>query len=675
MKDSSRKLALHINGMTCTMCALSVEKALTNTEGVSRVHVDLANEQGNIQYNPQKVTPDSLVKAVTNAGYGVTEKSSTIRVGGMSCVSCTQAVTGAIEKLGGITSVSVQTVHDTVTITYNPDISSLTDIKNAVETAGYQYLGTEHQSDDQDEEKERKKDLRKKLIRFSVGFATGILIFILMHFPLNLPIHPSYVMLLLAGPVFLYTSQPIFKGAFHALKNRNLNMDVMYAMGIGVAFISSVMGTFQFILSRDFLFYETAVLLASFLMLGRYLEARAKGKTSEAIKKLLGLQPKTATVLVGDQEKTIAIEDVRINQLILVRPGDKIPVDGKVVDGESTVDESMLSGEFLPVLKKKGSDVIGGTINLNGTLTFKAKKIGEDTMLFQIISMVKEALSTKPKVQKIADRVIRFFIPAILFVAIATFTVWYVILEAPFHDSLTRLIAVLVVACPCALGLATPTAITVGLGRSAQLGVLIKNGEALETSEKITTILFDKTGTLTRGKPVVSDIIPIGKTPKQLIQITASIERYSNHPLASAILNKSRELKQKSLKAVNLENIDGKGMKATIRGEPVLVGNNRLMTENSIQIPKHILNQSADMEKSGKSIVWVAVKNELYGIIGITDAIKDHAPETIRMLTQKLKKRIIMMTGDNKKTAELVAGSLGIREFFSGFYRGKKPIT
>lgn len=672
MKNDTVRQTLRISGMTCTMCALSVEKALKKTEGIVKARVDLANERGTIQYNPGEITPERMIQVIKDTGYGVAERTVTIRVGGMSCVSCARNVTDALEKTGGVVSATVQAGDGTAAVTFHPDIVSITDIKNAIETAGYRYLGTGDSVTDQDDETDRKRDLRKKMIRFTVGFATGIIIFFLMHFPVSLPIHRNYVMMLLAAPVFLYTGWPIFGGALRALRGRNLNMDVMYAMGIGVAFVSSIMGTFQFILSRDFLFYETAVLLASFLMLGRYLESRARGKTSEAIRKLMGLQPETATILVGEREEIIAVEDVRVNQAILVKPGDRIPVDGKVVDGKSTVDESMLTGEYMTVPKKRGDTVIGGTINVNGTLTFTAKKTGKDTMLSQIIKMVREAQSARPEIQKIADRVIGYFIPSILLIAIVTFAIWYILPGTSFHESLTRFIAILVVACPCALGLATPTAITVGLGRSAQLGVLIKNGEALETSEKVTAVLFDKTGTLTVGKPEVTDMIPVGITEKQLIRTAASIERYANHPLANAIQSKAKEMKQKNLKVSGLENLEGKGISGTIRGERILVGSRRLMSQNHGSLPPDLTARSRELEQSGKSVVWVSWGNTITGIIGISDTVRKHAGHTVQILSQNLRKRVIMMTGDNRKNAEIVAGNLGITEVFPKVLPGEK---
>ncbi|MCK5562269.1 MAG: heavy metal translocating P-type ATPase, partial [Thermoplasmata archaeon] len=388
-------------------------------------------------------------------------------------------------------------------------------------------------------------------------------------------------------PVFIYVSQPIFSAAYRALKNKNLNMDVMYSMGIGVAFVSSIFGTFEVILTRDFLFYETAVMLATFLTLGRYLETRAKGKTSDAIKKLMGLQPKTAFVIRNNKEMGIAIEDVQLDDIVVVKPGEKVPVDGDVVDGESYVDESMITGEPIPVLKKVNKPVVGGTLNRNGVLKFKATKIGKDTVLSQIIKLVEDAQGSKPPVQRIADKAVSYFIPTVLTIAFLSFIIWYFIFGNTLLFALTTLISVLVIACPCALGLATPTAVTVGLGRGAELGVLIKRGEALEIPDKLTTIIFDKTGTLTKGKPEVTNIIAMGMDNNSLLKLVASVENNSSHPLAEAIVKKAQEEKIKFDSVKNFNTFSGKGVIALVNGNEVLIGNRILFKEKNISYQMH----------------------------------------------------------------------------------------
>lgn len=433
-------------------------------------------------------------------------KKAELKISGMTCAMCVKTIENALNRLEGIVSVVVNLGAEKAYVTYNPKMTTVGDMKEVVEEAGYQYLGVEGEETEDLEAAARERDLREKRNRFIVGFAVGIPLMILMYVPVTEP----YFMLAVSAPAFIYVSRPIYSAAYRSLKNRNLNMDVMYSMGIGVAFVASILGTFEFILSREFLFYDTAIILASFLTIGRYLEARAKGKTSEAIKKLMGLQPKTAAVVRDDREIEIPIEDVQVEDIVVVKPGEKIAVDGEVVDGESYVDESMITGEPIPVLRRKGDAVVGGTLNKNSVIKFRATKIGSDTVLSQIIKLVEDAQGSKPPVQRIADKAVSYFIPTVLTIAILSFVAWYVMLGNTLLFALTAMISVLVIACPCALGLATPTAVTVGIGRGAELGVLIKKGEALEISEKLTTIVFDKTGTLTRGKPEVTDVIGSG---------------------------------------------------------------------------------------------------------------------------------------------------------------------
>ena len=479
-------------------------------------------------------------------------------------------------------------------------MTTVADMKKAIEGAGYQYFGIEAEETEDLEKAAKEKDLRKKRNRVFVGLAVGIPLMVLMYVPVRLPFPMAYLMLVVSAPAFIYVSHPIFSAAYRSLKNRNLNMDVMYSMGIGVAFVSSILGTFELILSRDFLFYETAVLLATFLTMGRYLEARAKGRTSEAIKKLMGLQPKTAAVIRGNNEIEVPIEDVQINDTVVVKPGEKIPVDGDVIDGESFVDESMITGEPIPVSKKKGDSVVGGTINKNSIIKFAATKIGKDTVLSQIIELVKTAQGSKPPIQRIADKAVSYFIPAVLTIAILSFVVWYLILGNSLLFALTCMISVLVIACPCALGLATPTAVTVGIGRGAELGILIKNGEALEISQKLTTMVFDKTGTLTIGKPEVTDINCIGIDERTLLKLVASVEKNSQHPLAEAVVKRAQENGVEMAECKGFDTFGGKGVVATVEGFEVLVGNRTLFKERNISYPQDVSDDMLRLENEGQ---------------------------------------------------------------------------
>ncbi len=533
-------------------------------------------------------------------------------------------------------------------------------MKKVIEDAGYQYLGIAGEVSEEAEKIAREKDLHDKFLRFSVGFAVSIPLMLGMWVPLPLPMQTlAYVMLVISTPVFYFVAYPIFRAAFMALRNRSLNMDVMYAMGTGVAFVASVMGTFGIVLTHEFMFYDTAIMLAAFLMLGRYLEARAKGKTSDAIRKLAGLRAKTATIIRDGNEQEIPVDDVVIGDIVIVKPGSKVPVDGEVVAGESYVDESMITGEPVPPLKAKGSRVVGGTINTNSVLSVKATKVGRETVLAQIIQLVEDAQGSKPPVQRIADIAVTYFIPAVLIIAATAFIVWFFVLHSSLLFALTALISVLVVACPCALGLATPTAVTVGVGRGAELGILIKNGEALEIAEKVTTVVFDKTGTLTKGKPEVTDIIPVGISEQTLLGFAAGVEMNSQHPLAQAVVRKAKSTGVTISPADHFDTYSGKGVVATVLGETILAGNRLLMQEKGVIISDEIERQLTLFEQDGKTAILIAAGTRMSGVIAIADTLKETSKEAVRQL-KLMGIQVVMITGDNKRTAHAIARQIGI---------------
>jgi Cu+-exporting ATPase len=602
------------------------------------------------------IVVDRVAPDFEGAGYGVIHERVTLKIGEMTCATCVKTIENSFKRLDGIISVNVNLGAEKAYVTYNPKMTTVAEMKRAIEEAGYQYLGVEGEEAEDLEKVAREKDLREKRNRFIVGFAVGIPLMILMYVPVAESM--AYFMLVVSAPAFIYVSHPIFSAAYRSLKNRNLNMDVMYSMGIGVAFVSSILGTFEFILSREFLFYDTAVILASFLTIGRYLEARAKGKTSEAIKKLMGLQPKTATVIRDDHDIEIPIEDVQIDDIVVVKPGEKIPVDGEVVDGESYVDESMITGEPIPVLKRKGDDVVGGTLNKNSVIKFRATKIGSDTVLSQIIKLVEDAQGSKPPVQRIADKAVSYFIPTVLTIAILSFAMWYLILGNTLLFALIALISVLVIACPCALGLATPTAVTVGIGRGAELGVLIKKGEALEISEKLTTIVFDKTGTLTKGKPEVTDIIGSGIENRELLRLAASVEKNSQHPLAEAIVRKAQEEGIELAASEGFDTFGGKGVTAKVGRKEVLIGNRILFSERNISYQK-VEEKIVHLEEEGNTVILIALDNEIGGIIAIADTLKERTKDAVKEF-KNMKFTVVMITGDNARTAHAIAKQIGI---------------
>ena len=658
----TKKAEIKVTGMTCATCASTIEKSLLNLEGVNKAEVNLAREIASVEYDSNKLKINDLDNAVKDAGYDVINEKAILKVGGMTCVMCANTIEGTLSRLEGIIDVNVNVSSEKVYVTYNPKIVSTGEMRKAIEGSGYQYLGIEGEVI---EDLKREENQRKKKYRILIGAIDSAILMGLMQLPMiMLPISMPFLMLLVALPAFAYLSYPIFNAAYRSLKNRNLNMDVMYSMGIGVAFLSSVLGTFQILLGSEFMFYEAAVMLATFLTFGRFLEERAKGKTSESIKRLMGLQAKNATVIRDGKEVEIPIEDVVVGDIVIVKPGEKIPVDGEVISGQSYIDESMISGEPIPVLKEKGSNVIGATINKNSVLNFRATKVGKDTVLSQIIKLVEEAQGSKPEIQRIADKAVSYFIPTVLSIAAISFVAWYFVFDSTFLFAITRLISILVIACPCALGLATPTAVTVGIGKGADLGILIKNGDALQLSEKLTAVLFDKTGTLTKGKPEVTDIIVFDVKEEELLRIAASVEKNSDHPLANSIVNKAE---QKGIKISGCKDFDtfgGKGVKANVSGKDVLIGNRALFGEKKIDIQKDRDIQITKLENEGKTAVLISIDKKFSGMIGISDTLKENTKDSISELINN-GLQVFMITGDNKRTASAIANVLGIKNILA----------
>ncbi len=668
-----KKAELKIAGMVCAACSSAIEKSLGNLEGVYQAQVNLATESASVEYDPKKVTLTGLEKAVRDAGYEVINEHVVLKVGGMVCAMCVGALEIALKKLDGVTDARVNLAAEKAYVTYNPRMTSLEDMKKAIEETGYQYLGIAGEEIAADlERKALEKDLREKKRRIIIGFAVSLFLMALMYLPLHsIPaLHflmgapMDLFMLLVSLPVFIYVSYPIFTAAFRALRNRSLDMDVMYAMGIGVAYVASVLGTFSIVLTPDFMFYETAIMLASFLTLGRYLEAKAKGRTSEAIKKLVGLQPRRATVLKNGSESEVPIDEVQVDDIILVKPGEKIPADGVVIGGQSYVDESMITGEPIPVLKEKDQSVVGGTLNKNSVLTFRATKVGRDTALAQIISLVEEAQGSKPPIQRIADRAVTYFIPTILSIAIISFIYWYFIAHNTLLFSLTALISVLVVACPCALGLATPTAVTVGIGRGAELGILIRGGEVLEASERLKAVAFDKTGTLTLGRPDVTDVVAFGLEERELLRLAASAEKGSEHPLAEAVVRKAEAEGIGLVEAVEFEAFSGKGVVARVGKTAVIAGNRMIFKERGIELSEEVLSRATSLEEQGKTAVLIALDGRVSGVLAIADSLKETASDVVSEL-KKMNLKVVMVTGDNARSASAVARQVGIEEVLS----------
>lgn len=671
---------LDIRGMTCAACAQRIEKTVKKLPGISQASVNLASEKLFVEYDSSLDLSD-IKAAVSKIGYEAAEKTEysdvTIPIGGMTCAACARRVEKAVGKLEGVESSSVNFATEKATIAYDPRKVRLSAIKAAIEKAGYQALEV-NKADAADEDRLRKqqeiKTLWTKFITSAV-FSLPLLYiamapmisFIRLPFPsaiepMNYPLAYALTELILTAPV-IGVGYKFYTIGFKALFQRSPNMDSLIAIGTTAAVLYSIYNTFQIaaghFMAVDALYFESAGVIITLILLGKSLEAVSKGRTSEAIKKLMGLAPKTAVILENGQEKEIPIDEVEIGDVILVKPGDKIPVDGTVTGGHTSIDESMLTGESMPVDKKEGDPVYAASLNTTGVIQFKAEKIGSDTALAQIIKLVEDAQGSKAPIAQMADIVSGYFVPVVCVIALLAGIGWYIGTGGDLKFALTIFISVLVIACPCALGLATPTAIMVGTGKGAENGILIKGGEALETAHKINTIVFDKTGTITEGKPKVTDVLPAGSVSKdRLLQLTASAERGSEHPLGQAIVLGAKESGLTLLDAEQFDSLTGRGIKARLEGEDILAGNRKLMDEQNISLAG--MEEISDrLAEEGKTPMYVAINGELAGIVAVADVVKESSRAAIERL-HKMGIEVAMITGDNKKTAAAIAKQVGI---------------
>jgi len=588
----------------------------------------------------------------------------------MTCVMCSRAVTSAVSKMPGVYSVHVNLVSETADVLYNPKIVTTDDIGDRINLIGYEYMGIHDDNSINNDilEKKHAENQKHKLYRISVGFFFSALLMYLMFGNVDLGHNASYILLTISILPFIYVSYPIIKSGLTSLRHLNLNMDVMYTLGIGISFIASVLSTFHLLGTSHFMLYDTSIMLGSFLMLGKYLEDRAKGKTSDSIKKLVQLKATDATVekMVDGQivQKKVPINEVFKGNVVIVKPGEKIPLDGKIIEGKSYVDESLVTGESMPVLKEVSSNVIGGSINKEGSFKFVVTNTSEKTVLSHIISMVQDAQNSSPPIQKLADKVIKYFIPTILIIALISFVIWYFYLGSPFLYSLSIFISVIVVACPCSLGLAIPTALTVGVGLASKYGILIKDGETLEISDKINHVLLDKTGTITNGHPVFSEIINYSENnDEEILKIARSIEQYSQHPISTAIFNDENKDNYDLYQTENFENISGKGVTAEINNKKYILGNKKIMEDNEINIPQNVISDLEKQESNLKTSILLA-DEKILAIISIEDTIKENSTKAINEL-HKMGIRTSLVSGDNKITSEKVAQKVGITDVIS----------
>jgi len=685
---AQKQLTLPVTGMTCASCANRIERGLKKVAGVETAQVNLASEQATIHYDSQHTEPRQLVGAIENSGYGVITDRVEFPVTGMTCASCQGRVEKALRKLEGVIEANVNLATERAVVEYVPGVVNFAALKAAVEGAGYGVIEASQADAAEQEDIEvaaRRAELNDKRRKLIVAIAFGLPLFLLamardlgfiepwltpfwaqnealmghggtevMHYPAYADLL-NWLFLVLATPVQFYSGRDFYVNAWKALRHGTANMDSLIALGSSAAYLYSV--ALLIFGVPGHVYFETAAVIIALILVGKYLEVRAKSQTSAAIRALMGLQAKTARVMRSGQEVEIPIAEVRVGEIVAVRPGEKVPVDGVVTSGQSTIDESMLTGESLPVDKRVGDAVTGATINRSGAFQFRATRVGKETALAQIIRLVQDAQGSKAPVQRLVDRISAIFVPIVIVIALLTFAVWY-ITTGNATQALIFAVAVLVIACPCALGLATPTAIMVGTGTGAEHGILIKDAEALERASSLQTIVFDKTGTITEGKPAVTNIVAVDGNEQELLRLAASVERHSEHPLGEAIVRAAQQQQVALEQPERFEALAGHGVRATVSGQAVLIGSPKLMRDQNLVLDE--LQPAIDrFQNEGKTTVVVAVNGTVHGIIGIADTIKETSPAAIAEL-KRLGLQVKMLTGDNRRTAEAIGRQVGL---------------
>jgi P-type Cu+ transporter len=668
MNQSLKETNLQISGMTCAACALRIEKGLNKLEGVETATVNLALEKSAIKYDPEKLKVEDIEKKIRDLGYDVVTEKTEFDITGMTCAACSTRIEKGLNKLEGVVKANVNLALEKATVEYNGSVLTSNDIITKVEKLGY---GANIKEDVKETSDHRQLEIKKQTGKFifSAILSLPLLWAMVGHFSFTSFIWVPeafmnpWVQLALATPVQFIIGAQFYIGAYKALKNKSANMDVLVALGTSAAYFYSLYLSIMSLMEEAHgveLYYETSSILITLIILGKLFEAKAKGRSSEAIKKLMGLQAKTATVERNGQEQEIPLEEVVVGDILYIKPGEKIPVDGKIIEGNSAIDESMLTGESVPVDKTIGDDVIGATLNKNGFLKIEAKKVGRDTALAQIIKVVEEAQGSKAPIQRVADNISGVFVPIVVGIAVITFIIWYV-WAAPgnFSEALEKMIAVLVIACPCALGLATPTSIMAGSGRAAEYGILFKGGEHLEMTHRITTVVLDKTGTVTNGTPVLTDVIT-NETfqEEELLSLIGSAEKQSEHPLAQAIVQGIKDKGINFKDVTEFEAIPGFGIKAMVDGKELLVGTRKLMNKYNVEAT-NAFEKMDELEKVGKTAMLAAINGQYAGTVAVADTIKDTSKSAINRL-KNMGLDVIMITGDNQQTALAIANQAGI---------------
>ncbi len=660
---------LKIQGMTCAACASRIEKGLTKMEGVEQANVNFALETSTVVYDPSKVKVQDFTDKIEKLGYGVIEDKAEFDISGMTCAACATKIEKRISKMEGVSSDSVNFALETLTVHYDSGQTSPAEMIAVVKKMGYELIP---KTDGTEKIDHKEQEIRKQTRKFilSAILTLPLLWTMVAHFSFTSFIYlPGFLMnpwvqLALATPVQFVVGAQFYKGAFNALRNKSANMDVLVALGTSAAYFYSLFLTFEWMnagsTGEPELYFEASAVILTLIMLGKLFEVRAKGKTSQAIQKLLGLQAKTARVLKDGVEHDVPIEQVATGDIIIVKPGEKIPVDGEITAGQSAIDESMITGESIPVDKTVGHSVIGATINKNGSLQVKATKVGKDSALSQIVKVVEEAQGSKADIQRLADKISGVFVPIVVGIALVTFFVWYfVVTPGDFRAALIPTISILVIACPCALGLATPTSIMAGSGRAAEMGMLFKGGEHLENTRSIDTVVLDKTGTVTKGEPALTDIAAAeGFTERDVLELAASAETQSEHPLAQAIVTGVRERGISLLEPTIFKALPGYGIEAEVAGKQVLVGTRKLMRSRDIAL-QTIESTMEEMEHEGKTAMLIAIDGKLAGVVAVADTVKETSKKAIERM-KALGLDVIMLTGDNQHTAEAIGRQVGL---------------
>ena len=698
---SLKQVTLPISGMTCAACVMHVEGGLKDVPGVENAMVNLANERATVQFDPEQTNIDKMVAAVRDVGYDVVVDKITLPIGGMTCAACVMHVENGLKSVPGVLNVAVNLATERATVEMVPGAVTIADLKHAVEEVGYEVLDVSGEAAQLvDRERELREEERQREWRdLVIGIIFTAPLFVLamsrdiLHALMIRDVLPwlfgwkqfDWLLFALATPVQLFVGWSYHRGAFKSLRARAPNMDVLISLGTNAAYWFSVLilvaGLFGVKIDSH-VYFESAAVIITLIKLGKYLEAHAKGQTSEAIKNLMKLQAKTARVERDGQEIEIAVEQVRVGDIVSVRPGEKISVDGVIVAGSSSVDESMITGESLPVEKTLGDSVIGATINKMGAFKFEARKVGKETALAQIIRLVEDAQGSKAPIQRLADQIAAVFVPIVVALALATFAVWFLI-GGSFANAFVNFVAVLIIACPCALGLATPTAIMVGTGKGAENGVLIRSGGALETAHKVTAIMLDKTGTLTQGAPAVMDVVarskfqvqrsnlePATLNPERFLQLVASAEKNSEHPLGQAIVKHAQDAGLTLNEPTEFGAVSGHGVRARVDGYDILVGNTKLMSDSNIALDGLEISAS-QLADEGKTAMFAAIDGRAVGLIAVADTLKPNARAAVAAL-KNLGLKVYMLTGDNPRTAAAIAKQVGIDHYFAEVLPGQK---